>query len=97
MSSDRLPYQTGRHQTSRRETWDAEAVASLRSEAGMSQAELSRLLGVRQQTVSEWETGLHRPRGASVRMLSMVAEQVAEYRTRAGPTRGGGPGDGPGA
>ena len=92
MSSDRPPYQT-----SRRETWDAEAVASLRNAAGMSQAELSRLLGVRQQTVSEWETGLHRPRGASVRMLSMVAEQVAEYRTRAGPARGGGPDDGPGA
>ena len=91
MSSDRPPYQT-----SRRETWDAEAVASLRNAAGMSQAELSRLLGVRQQTVSEWETGLHRPRGASVRMLSMVAEQVAEYRTRTGPARGGGPDDGPG-
>ena len=64
--------------------WGAEAVAGLRYDLGLSQDEFSRILGVRQQTVSEWETGLHTPRGASRRMLSIVAEQRAAYVT--GPT-----------
>ena len=59
--------------------WEAEAVAGLRYDLGLSQQELARILGVRQQTVSEWETGLHEPRGASRRMLSIVAEQRATY------------------
>ena len=59
--------------------WGAEAVAGLRYDLGVSQQEFSRMLGVRQQTVSEWETGLHSPRGASLRMLSIVAEQRATY------------------
>jgi DNA-binding transcriptional regulator YiaG len=37
-------------------------------------------LGTRQQTVSEWETGLYRPRGASVRLLTIIAERAGfEY------------------
>ena len=54
-------------------------MAGLRYDLGASQTEFSRMLGVRQQTVSEWETGLHAPRGASRRMLSIVAEQRAAY------------------
>ncbi len=61
--------------------WEAEAVAGLRYDLGLSQQELARILGVRQQTVSEWETGLHSPRGASRRMLSIVAERRAAYVT----------------
>lgn len=41
-----------------------------------SQRALADELGVRQQTVSEWETGLYAPRGASKRLLSIVAEEV---------------------
>ena len=59
--------------------WAAETVTELRYALGMSQQEFARHLGVRQQTVSEWETGQHTPRGASVRMLSIVAEQSAAY------------------
>lgn len=33
-------------------------------------------LGVRQQTVSDWETGAYRPRGASRTVLSIVAERA---------------------
>lgn len=61
------------------EEWTPERVASLRRRLGLSQAGLARLLGVRQQTVSEWETGLHRPRGASARLLWLVAEERAPY------------------
>ncbi len=59
--------------------WGAEAVAGLRYDLGLSQHEFSRILGVRQQTVSEWETSQYRPRGASERLLTVVAER-AEFR-----------------
>ena len=59
--------------------WDAQRVAALRARLGLSQAAFARRLGVRQQTVSEWETGRYAPRGASARLLSLVAEEVAPY------------------
>lgn len=59
--------------------WDARRVAALRHELGLTQAAFARELGVRQQTVSEWETGQYLPRGASVRVLRMLAEQRAPY------------------
>ncbi len=59
--------------------WPPGDVYDLRYRLGASQQELARLLGVRQQTVSDWETGLHAPQGASRRLLSMVAEQRGEY------------------
>ena len=61
--------------------WDAESVAELRRRLEMTQAEFSERLGVRQQTVSEWETGLHTPKGASRTLLSMVREQSGSYST----------------
>ena len=33
-------------------------------------------LGTRQATISEWENGLYQPRGASARLLNLVAERV---------------------
>lgn len=65
-------------------------MAGLRYDLGLSQGEFSRILGVRQQTVSEWETGLHSPRGASRRMLSIVAEERAAYVTAPRQARGKG-------
>ena len=49
---------------------------ALRSHLGATQGELAGELGVRQQTVSEWETSAYQPRGASARLLSMVAEEA---------------------
>ena len=46
----------------------------------LTQDELAAELGVRQQTVSEWETGQYLPRGASAKLLSLVAERAGfEY------------------
>jgi DNA-binding transcriptional regulator YiaG len=70
-----------------KEAWNDKRVVGLRYRLGLSQAEFSKRLGVRQQTVSDWETGQHTPKGASVRMLSMLAEQAALYRTK--PRKGG--------
>ncbi len=63
----------------RRPAWDAGGVRSLRKHLEMTQDELAEELNVRQQTVSEWETGQYSPRGASERLLSFVAER-AEFR-----------------
>jgi DNA-binding transcriptional regulator YiaG len=68
-----------------RAEWNAEAVARLREHMKMTQTEFSEALGVRQQTVSEWETGMHAPKGASKKLLSMVREQAATYEAR-GPS-----------
>ncbi len=54
-------------------------VRRLRERSGLSQAAFARRLGVRQQTVSEWETGRYDPRGASLTVLRMVAEELAPY------------------
>jgi DNA-binding transcriptional regulator YiaG len=59
--------------------WSAARIAALRHRLGMTQGAFARELGVRQQTVSEWETGRYLPRGASLRVLSMLAEQRAPY------------------
>jgi DNA-binding transcriptional regulator YiaG len=63
----------------RRAAWDADGVRRLRRHMAMTQDQLAAELGVRQQTVSEWETGVYRPRGASERLLTIVAER-AGYR-----------------
>ncbi len=56
--------------------WDAGSVRGLRHHMQLTQAQLADALGVRQQTVSEWETGMYRPRGASGRLLTIVAERA---------------------
>lgn len=56
--------------------WDAERVRALRQHLGMTQQEMAQELGIRQQTVSEWERGVYRPRGGSSRLLSWVAERA---------------------
>ena len=55
--------------------WDADAVRELRSRMRLTQQQMARRLGIRQQTVSEWETGLYAPKGASVTLLRMVSEE----------------------
>jgi DNA-binding transcriptional regulator YiaG len=60
----------------RNPVWNAEGVRALREHLGMTQHELADELNVRQQTVSEWETGQYGPRGASERLLSLVAERA---------------------
>jgi DNA-binding transcriptional regulator YiaG len=64
-----------RRETERR--WDSASIQALRRHLGLTQQELSDRLGTRQQTISEWETGMYRPRGASATLLSMVAEQAS--------------------
>jgi DNA-binding transcriptional regulator YiaG len=60
----------------RKAVWQAGKVKALRQHLGLTQEELARELGTRQQTISEWETGMYRPRGLSERLLSLVAESA---------------------
>ena len=57
--------------------WDADSIRALRLFLDVSQSVFANYLGVRQQTVSEWETGVYRPRGASGTLLSLIAEQAS--------------------
>jgi DNA-binding transcriptional regulator YiaG len=59
-----------------RKQWNSERIQALRRHLGMTQRELSDRLGTRQQTISEWETGMYRPRGTSATLLSIIAEQA---------------------
>ena len=71
--------EAGRRRTAR---WDAHGVQALRRHLGYTQQQMAEELGTRQQTISEWETGRYQPRGASARLLTMVAEQAGfEYST----------------
>lgn len=55
--------------------WDGRRVRALRQHLGLTQEGLAQELGTRQQTISEWERGLYRPRGTSAKLLSLVAER----------------------
>jgi DNA-binding transcriptional regulator YiaG len=63
----------------RKVRWDAGGVKALRKHLGLSQEELAQELGTRQQTISEWETGVYRPRGMSERLLEIVAERASFF------------------
>jgi len=62
--------------------WTAEEIKSLRVHMGLSQRDMAEELGVRQQTISEWETGMYRPRRAMSKYLTIIAERVGfTYRS----------------
>ena len=56
--------------------WDGSRIKALRGYLDMTQVELADEMGIRQQTVSEWEVGIYTPRGASVKLLTMIAERA---------------------
>lgn len=65
-----------------RPVWEAVSVRALRRHLDLTQGKMAEELGTRQQTVSEWETGLYRPRGTSARLLTIIAERAGfQYGT----------------
>ncbi|OGO15710.1 MAG: hypothetical protein A2Y93_12875 [Chloroflexi bacterium RBG_13_68_17] len=78
--------------TARREAgvvaWDSDLIRALRRHLGVNQAGLADLLGVRQQTVSEWETGMYAPTRSRSKHLGLVAERVGfPYLSERGGTK----------
>jgi DNA-binding transcriptional regulator YiaG len=62
--------------------WNNFSIQALRTHMGLTQQELADRLGTRQQTISEWETGMYQPRGTSATLLTMIAEK-AEFKYQA--------------
>jgi DNA-binding transcriptional regulator YiaG len=60
----------------KRQQWNGVGIRALREHMGLTQQEMADQLGTRQQTISEWETGMYQPRGASSTLLTMVAERA---------------------
>ncbi len=67
------------------DAWNGRRIRALRQHLRLTQSQLAKELGTRQQTISEWETGLYKPRGTSVTLLNLIAERAAfQYK----PARG---------
>lgn len=56
--------------------WNSELIKALRMHMGLTQTEMAEKLGVRQQTISEWETSAYTPTRASSKHLTLVAESA---------------------
>ena len=76
---------SNRYEVNRRQ-WDSPGIQALRRHLGLTQRELADRLGTRQQTISEWETGMYNPRGASSTLLSIIAER-AEFKYQPTPSK----------
>ena len=59
----------------KRAEWDSKRIRALRQHLRVTQQELAEELGTRQQTISEWEKGMYKPRGTSSTLLSLIAER----------------------
>ena len=67
-----------------KQQWDSKRVQALRCHLGLTQSQMADKLGTRQQTISEWETGMYTPRGTSSTLLTMISEQ-AKFKYEANP------------
>ena len=55
--------------------WDGQMIRALRNSMNMNQSEFADVLGVRQQTISEWENDVYLPTRARSNHITMVAER----------------------
>ncbi|MBK9053667.1 MAG: helix-turn-helix transcriptional regulator [Chloroflexi bacterium] len=56
--------------------WDGALIKILREQLELSQMDLAKKLGMRQQTISEWENGLYAPRRSTAKFLTRIAEEA---------------------
>lgn len=56
--------------------WNGTMVKALREHMGLNQAEFAQELGMRQPTVSEWETGAYEPKRSTSKYLMLIAERA---------------------
>jgi DNA-binding transcriptional regulator YiaG len=59
-----------------RRQWNGKKIRALRDHMKLTQQEMANQLGTRQQTISEWEKNMYKPRGASATLLNIVAERA---------------------
>jgi DNA-binding transcriptional regulator YiaG len=58
----------------KRQEWNSRRIRALRQHLGLTQQQLADQMGTRQQTISEWELGMYRPRGASSTLLTIISD-----------------------
>jgi len=56
--------------------WNSERIRALRQHLGMTQQQMADELGMRQQTISEWELGVYTPRRSTQKYLTLIAERA---------------------
>lgn len=61
--------------------WRRDAIKALRKHMQLTQAQFAQELGVRRQTVSEWENGVYDPDRSTTKFLSLVAKQASFEKT----------------
>lgn len=59
--------------------WDGVEIRALRAHMSLNQSGFADVLGVRQQTVSEWEKSAYLPTRATARHLTRVAEEAGFF------------------
>jgi DNA-binding transcriptional regulator YiaG len=56
--------------------WQQDAIRALRKHMGMTQMEFAEQMGVRRQTVSEWENGVYEPDRSTAKFLELIAKHA---------------------
>jgi DNA-binding transcriptional regulator YiaG len=56
--------------------WQQDAIRALRKHMQMTQSQFAEELGVRRQTISEWENGVYDPDRSTSRFLRLIAQQA---------------------
>ena len=56
--------------------WQEDAIRALRKHMNMTQSQFAEELGVRRQTISEWENGVYDPDRSTSRFLRLIAKQA---------------------
>ncbi|MEM9121386.1 MAG: helix-turn-helix transcriptional regulator [Cyanobacteria bacterium P01_D01_bin.6] len=57
--------------------WDQVAIRALRLHMNLTQSQFAETIGVRRQTISEWENGVYAPDRSTMKHLGLVAEKEA--------------------
>lgn len=78
----RYPQASERQQ---RAQWTGERIKALREYLHLTQRQMADELQVRQQTISEWETGTRTPHRSSQNMIALFAERAGVPYTVASP------------
>jgi DNA-binding transcriptional regulator YiaG len=55
--------------------WNKAAIRALRKHMGLTQEKFAQELGVRRQTVSEWENGVYEPDRSTAKHLALISQQ----------------------
>ncbi len=66
--------------------WNSQRIRALREHLQLTQRQMADELQVRQQTISDWETGEHIPHRSTQKILTMVAERAGfDYQATSDP------------